>query len=135
MDKSIVYKEAEKYIYLIGALSIIVGGVLKFLLNIRFGVILFWGGFVICHVVSALDYPKKSEILGLNKQSTTTTKIMSFVLASGAFLILVGAVLTILRIPVGKWLINIGLIPMFMYIIWYSIIILKNWKNKKNNET
>ena len=126
MDKSIIYKEVEKYIFSAGVLTMIAGCTLKFLFSISFGVLLFWAGSAFCFIVSAINYPKKSEILGLDKQSITTIgKIIKYGFSSGAFLVIVGAVLTFHHISVGRLLINIGLIPMIVYIIWYMIII---WK-------
>jgi len=139
MNKSIKYKEVEKILFSLGTLSVFGGGLLKIFFHLPIGGILFYLGIAVCMIVSAIDYPKKTELLNLNQESIFG-KIIKIAFPTGAILVIIGAIFKILHISADKWLIYIGLIPMLIYIVWFTIKIwnssnIRNRKlNIKNNE-
>ena len=96
---------------------------LKFFFHKPLGGVLFFSGLAIWFFLSAIEFQGKKEFKPDVKFANA--KLFKLAFLTGAFFIIVGAILKIFHIQFSGWLICIGLIPTLIWQVLYTINV---WK-------
>ena len=94
--------KTEKVLALVCILIVLVGGTLKLFFHKPLGGVLFFSGLAIWFFLSAIEFPWKKEFKPDLKSKSANAKLFKQACFAGAFLIIVGAILKILHIQIGR---------------------------------